>query len=54
VHGSGERVSNTWITYLYVGDNSGKLGLIPHDIILGHLRMIKDVSRKKMDPRPIS
>ena len=29
---SGERVSNTWVTYLKVGDNPGKLGLIPHDI----------------------
>ncbi len=27
---SGERVSNAWITYLEVGDNPGKLGLIPH------------------------
>ena len=29
---SGERVSNAWVTYLWVGDNPGKLGLIPHDI----------------------
>ncbi len=27
---SGERVSNAWITCLEVGDNSGKLELIPH------------------------
>ena len=28
---SGERVSNAWITCPEVGDNPGKLGLIPHD-----------------------
>ena len=27
---SGARVSNTWVIYLEVGNNSGKLGLIPH------------------------
>jgi hypothetical protein len=27
---SGERVSNTWIICPEVGDNPGKLGLIPH------------------------
>ncbi len=29
---SGERVSNTWVTCPEVGNTSGKLGLIPHDI----------------------
>ncbi len=29
---SGERVSNTWMTYPEVGDNSRKLGLIPHKL----------------------
>lgn len=29
---SGERVSNAWMTCLEVGDNSGKLELIPHTI----------------------
>ena len=29
---SGERVSNAWITCPEVGNNPGKLGLIPHDI----------------------
>jgi hypothetical protein len=29
---SGERVSNAWITYLWAGNNPGKLGLIPHNI----------------------
>ena len=27
---SGKRVSNTWVTYLYVGDNSWKRLLIPN------------------------
>ena len=27
---SGERVSNAWVTCLWMGDNPGKLGLIPH------------------------
>jgi hypothetical protein len=30
---SGRRVSNTWVTCLEVGDNPGKLGLIPHNIV---------------------
>ena len=29
---SGGRVSNTWVTYPEVGNTSGKLELIPHDI----------------------
>ena len=29
---SGERVSNTWVTCLGVGDNLGKLELIPHTL----------------------
>ncbi len=29
---SGERVRNTWVIYLTVGDNLGKLGLIPNVI----------------------
>ena len=28
---SGERVSNAWITYPKVGNNQGKLWLIPHN-----------------------
>jgi hypothetical protein len=28
---SGERVSNAWITCPEVGNNPGKLGLIPHE-----------------------
>ncbi len=27
---SGERVSNAWVSYPLVGDNLGKLGLIPN------------------------
>ena len=26
---SGKRVSNTWVTYLYAGDNARKRALIP-------------------------
>ena len=29
---SGERVSNTWVTYPRVGDNPPKGGLIPHTV----------------------
>ena len=29
---SGERVSNAWIICPEVGDNPGKLGLIPHTL----------------------
>jgi hypothetical protein len=32
---SGGRVSNAWATCLSLGDNTGKLVLIPHDIIWG-------------------
>ena len=47
---SGERVSNTWIIYLQVGDNPGKLGLIPHNIERSKGRK----SRQKRSPRSIS
>jgi hypothetical protein len=30
---SGGRVSNTWVTYLLVGDNNWKRLLIPNDIL---------------------
>ena len=33
---SGGRVSNTWITYLGLRDNSGKLLLIPYNIVWLH------------------
>ena len=38
---SGGRVSNTWVTYLTQGDNTGKLVLIPYNICLGHPGHIK-------------
>ena len=31
---SGRRVSNTWVTYLFVGDNSWKRLLIPNKIVI--------------------
>ncbi len=39
---SGGRVRNTWVTYLGVGDNSAKAGLIPDVVpqrMLGRLKM---------------
>ena len=51
---SGGRVSNAWATCLILGDNSGKLLLIPHEIIGGHPLMIKGAIRCEMGPRPIS
>lgn len=47
---SGERVSNAWITCLGVGDNSGKLELIPHTIERSKGRK----SRHERGPRTIS
>jgi hypothetical protein len=47
---SGERVSNAWMTCLEVGDNSGKLELIPHMTERSKGRK----SRHKRGPRPIS
>ncbi len=41
---SGARVRNAYATYLVQGDSPGKLGLIPHSIIRGHLKIIKDLS----------
>jgi hypothetical protein len=38
---SGGRVSNAWITYLYVGNNSWKRLLIPH-VITGIKSVKKD------------
>jgi hypothetical protein len=50
---SGERVSNTWVTYPRHRDKPGKLGLIP-DMSL--LRMVEAGKgpRSGMGPRPIS
>ena len=38
---SGGRVSNTWVTCPEVGNTSGKLELIPHDIVGTRVLMIK-------------
>ena len=51
-------MSNAWVIYLRVGNNTGKLVLIPHDIIGSKDLMIKAGDRKawrlKRSPRPIS
>ena len=41
---SGGRVSNTWVTCLAQGDNSGKLLLIPHKTTSAHAEVVKDLS----------
>ena len=51
---SGGRVSNTWATYLIVGNSLSKGRLIPHNIALSHERAIKGAIRYKMGPRRIS
>ena len=54
---SGGRVSNTWVTCPEVGNTSGKLELIPHDIFGTKVLTIKrgrKISRYRMGPRPIS
>ena len=38
---SGERVSNTWIIYLKVGDNSEKFGIIPNVTVQHKLDWLK-------------
>ena len=49
---SGERVSNAWITCPEVGDNPGKLGLIPHDT--ERSKEARKGFRHWRGPRPIS
>ena len=49
---SGERVSNAWIIYPEVGDNPGKLGLIPHDT--ERSKGARKGFRHWRGPRPIS
>jgi len=46
---SGARVSNAWVIYLRVGNNSGKLELIPHNTFY-----VKAAMRLEMSLRPIS
>ena len=43
---SGRRVSNTWVIYPRVGDNSAKAGLIPDNIPWSHDRGIKGGSQE--------
>jgi hypothetical protein len=43
IYFSGGRVSNTWVTCPMEGDNTEKSVLIPHDIILSHGKIIKDL-----------
>jgi hypothetical protein len=43
-HDSGARVRNAYATYLQLGDNFGKLELIPHKIVMLHGIAIKDLS----------
>ena len=38
---SGERVRNTWAIYLLVGDNLGKLGLIPDVVFYRMVDLLK-------------
>ena len=49
---SGGRVSNAWITCPEVGDNPGKLGLIPHDT--ERSKEARKGFRHWRGPRPIS
>ena len=51
---SGERVSNALVTCPKVGDNSGKLELIPHVVIGIRTLMIKGFIRFGRGLRPIS
>ncbi len=43
---SGARVSNMWIICLLVGDNPGKLGLIPHKTTASADAGVKDLLLK--------
>jgi hypothetical protein len=49
---SGERVSNAWIICPEVGNNQGKLWLIPHDT--ERSKRARKGSRHRRSPRPIS
>ena len=50
---SGARVSNAWVTYLLVGDNLGKLGLIPNKLFGGSPKKRKEGQLSPID-RPAS
>ena len=49
---SGERVSNTWATYLQVRHNPGKPELIPY-VLASYVMRVK-IYRLEMGPRRIS
>ena len=49
---SGERVSNTWATYLQVRHNPGKPELIPY-VLVSYVIRVK-IHRLEMGPRRIS
>ena len=49
---SGERVSNAWIICPEVGNNQGKLWLIPHDTVRS--KGARKGSRLERGPRTIS
>ena len=49
---SGERVSNTWATYLQVRHNPGKPELIPY-VLVSYVIRVK-IYRLEMGPRRIS
>ncbi len=51
---SGARVSNTWITCLKVGDNTGKPVLIPHILARPEGFVSKGAIRYERGPRLIS
>jgi hypothetical protein len=51
---SGERVSNTWITYPKDGDNGLKRPLIPDNVVRSHGLAKKGETCFRMGPRPIS
>ena len=50
---SGERVSNTWVIYLWVWDNLSKDGLIPDKTTIPQGSGLK-VGILKMDPSPLA
>gem|GEM_PF-1362443 len=51
---SGARVSNTWVTCLEVGNNTGKPVLIPHTMAESSDSVMKGAIRFERGPRLIS
>ena len=54
IEATGERVSNAYVTWPQMGDSPGKLGLIPHKILIWHHINIKGEIRLWMGVRSIS